>query len=141
MDEQFKVDVPRLVFFVDREIVPSSNPIEVWERILLEYGGDLETACRAAQCFKQSFLSKYYIHELVDINFIGSANGGENLLSHNNYTIKICPMSGHVTVTKDFVHSVVLDGDVFDIDYCVLTVTYDPHSDKEINYNWKYSLK
>lgn len=141
MDEQFKVDVPRLIFFVDEEWVPSSDPEEVWQRILTEYDNEVKVAESATKCFKQSFLSDYYIHELADINFVGSDEGSENLLSHNSYKVSINTMSGYITVTKDFIHSVVLDGDVYNIDYCVLTIVYDPYADKEISCNWHYTIE
>ena len=139
MDEQFIVDVPRLVFFVDEEWIPSSEPAEVWERLMVEYD-DTEVATSAAHCFKQSFLSDYYIHELTDIGFNGSEDGSENLLSHSNYKITLNTLSGFLTITKDFIYTVVLDGDVYNIDYCVLTVVYDPYIKKEVNCNWHYTI-
>ena len=140
MDEQFKLDVPRLACYVGNEWVPSSEPEEVWERLVTEYDGDKVVAESAAQCFKQSFLSDYYIHELTDIEFNGSGDGGENLLSHSNYKITLDTLSGFITITKDFIYTVVLDGDVYNFDYCVLTVVYDPYTRKEVNCNWHYTI-
>ena len=140
MDNQFKVDAPRLVFYVDEEWVPSTEPEEVWDRLMIEYDNDETVVIAASKCFKQSFLSDYYINEMTDINFDGSEDGGENLLSHNNYKVSLNTMCGFITVTKDFIHSVVLDGDMYNIDYCILTIVYDPYVDKEVSCNWHYTI-
>jgi hypothetical protein len=140
MDTQFKVDTPRITFFVDELWIPSSDPSEVWDQLILEYAGDMGVVTTASQCFKQSFLSDYYIHELTDIEFNGSGEGGENLLSHGNHKITLNTLSGLLTITKDFIYTIVLDGDVYNIDYCVLTIVYDPYIQKEVNCNWHYTI-
>lgn len=139
MDHQFCVDVPRIVFFVNSEWVPSSDPKEVWERLLLEYDGDVTVATAAAECFKQQFLSDYYINELHDINFY-TGDDRENLLSYRLYRITLNTTTGHLTVEKDFIRTVIVDGESYDIDYCLLTVVYDPFCQLEVNSRWMYTI-
>lgn len=140
MDEQFIIDVPRIVLFVDEEWIPSSEPQEVWDRLIAEYDGDMRVVQRAARCLKQCFLSDYYINEITDINFLGTDDGSENLLSHSIYKIVINSLSGQITITKDFIHSIIYDGEMYEMDYCILTVVYDPYVDKEISCNWNYTI-
>lgn len=137
MDHQFCVDVPRIVIFVDDEWLPSDNPREVWERLLLEYNGDVNVTAAAAECFKQQFLSEHYINELYEINFI---DGGETLLSHRLYRITLNTASGHLTIEKDFIRSLIIDGEFFNIDYCLLTVVFDPFLRHEVNIRWLYTI-
>lgn len=138
MDHQFCVDVPRIVFFVDSEWIPSSEPNEVWERLIEEYDGDILVVKNAAECFKQQFLSDYYIDELHDINF--DCDDTENLISHNRYRVTINSKTGYLTIEKDFVHSLVVEGDFYNIDYCILTVVFDPYLNKEVNHKWTYTI-
>lgn len=139
MDDQFKVDVPRLCVFIDYEWVPSSDPKEVWERIILEYNGEMDIVKRVSGCMKQQFLSDYYINEMTDLNF-NLCESDENLISHHKYNVTINTNTGFVTVEKDFIHTCITEGDAFDMDYCVLTVVYDPYNDKEISSKWLYTI-
>lgn len=134
------VDVPRMVVFISEEWIPSDKPQEVWDRLLDQYEGDVEVVERASKCFKQQFLADFYIDEVTDIGISGAANG-ENLVSHRKYRVTVNALTSLITIEKDFLHTIVLDGDFFTLDYCMLTVMYDPYTDTVPLLNWNYSMK
>jgi hypothetical protein len=134
MDGQFTVDVPRIVFFVDHEWVPTTEPAEVWDRLVQEYNGDKSVATHAAACFKQQFLAEHYISEVDDLN------GGEILTSHVRYRVTLNTSTGLLTIEKDFLHAVVLAGDLFNRDFCVLTIVFNPYTNREVHSKWVYTI-
>lgn len=134
MDYQFRVDVPRLVFFIGEEWVPTSDPVEVWERLMTELDGNLMVVKNAAKCFKQQFLSDYYISEVADFT------DGEALLSHRRHRITMDEHTKLIRVEKDFIYSLILDGENFNLDYCMLKILYDPYRNEEVDARWNYTM-
>lgn len=137
MDQQFRVDVPRLVFFIGEEWIPTSDPDEVWGRLLEEFDNNVVVATNASSCFKQQFLSNHYIHEIANFTAFTS---DEVLLSHRKYTVTMDEHTKLIKVEKDFVYSVVIDGDFFNLDYCMLKIIYDPYRDEEVDARWNYTM-
>lgn len=135
MDRQFDVDVPRVVFFIDDEYVPTKCPRLVFDRLVREFGGDERVACNVSNCFKQQFLSDHYIRETIGFC------ADENLLSHGTYSITLDKKTKTIRVDKDFIHSLIVDGDLFNLDYCVLRITFDPFKNVELGVEWDYTIK
>lgn len=134
MDHQFKVDVPRIVFFIGEEWIPTSDVNEVWERLSHELDGDLFVTSNAAKCFKQQFLSEYYISETF-----GFAEN-EVLLSHRRHRISMDEHTKLMRIEKDFIYALIIDGEKFVLDYCMLKILYDPYQDEEVDARWHYTM-
>jgi hypothetical protein len=134
MDNQFKVDVPRIVFFVGDEWIPTCNPQEVWDRLLLEFDNDEGVVENAANCFKQQFLSEHYINEVLHFS------NGEVLLSHRRHRIILDEHTKLLRVEKDFIFSVVFEDEDFNLDYCMLKILYDPFKNEQVDARWNYTL-
>lgn len=132
---QFNLDCPRMVIFIDEEWIPSSEPNEVWDRLVDVFGGDEIVAYRATHYCTQIPLATHYIQEVMDIQGI---HINEHLLSHNYHVVTINSLSKTMEIKKDFVQSYIFGGEDYQIDHCTLKINYDPKYDIEYNLKWNY---
>jgi hypothetical protein len=138
--KQFNVDVPRLKVFFGEEWFDSTDPDEVWERLLQTYSGNEEVTRKAAYYFTQQSLAQHYIEEAMEMLCTGNVQSDEHLLSHGYHTVVVDPVTGILEVTKDFIYTCIIDGESYDIDVVTLTLKYDPWADDEYPPDWRYTI-
>lgn len=131
---QFKIDVPRITFFVDDEWIPTSNPIEV-VTILKELYPNRYVRELAMKYFTQVPLAKHYKQQIQQFK-----STKEHLLSVGPHRIRISRDDGIINVTKQFQYAYIVNGEPYDIDLVNLTISYDPKKDLEIDITWDYTI-
>ena len=132
---QFNLDCPRMVIFIDEEWIPSSEPSEVWTRLLEVFDNDETIAFCAAKYCTQIPLANHYIQEVIDMHMF---HVDEHLLSHNYHVVVINSTTKLLEVKKDFVQSYIKDGEEYQMDYCNLKIIYNPADDNELSVTWNY---
>lgn len=131
---QFYLDCHRMTIYIDEEWIPSSEPKKVWERLLEVFDNDELIVFRVGKYCTQIPLAKHYIQKAIDIK---QCHSDEHLLSSDNHIICVDTVKRNLQVKKNFVQSYISDGEEYELDYCQLSIVYDPIKDIEISVTWK----
>lgn len=131
---QFFLDIGRMEIFFDGTRVCTRDPDEFWRMLLRAHGMNPVTALRTAHYFTQECLSTPYVCAARTLP------PDEHLLSGGAHRVYLQTMRGCVRVEKEFRHALIVDGEDYTIDYCTLTLTYDPWSDALLGAHWSFDF-
>lgn len=140
MNNQFKVDVPRIELYINNNIKPvnTQNPERVWETLFEFLDKDKEAMRKLSYYCTQACLGDMYIDETFMLE------EGETILSSPKHTVVITIKNKHnwmVEVARDFRLAYLSEtcGETWDLDMVKFKITYN-FSTNEERTNIDYTL-
>lgn len=130
---QFNVDCHRVRIFIDDELIEPSTPPNKVRALIFEIFGPVTD--RVVRYCTQIPLAKHYIEKVTDMQ---SKHVNEHLLSDSDHKVIIHRDMKMVTIKKNFIQSYIDEGENYDIDYCQLTILYNPILDEEVSVSWDF---
>ena len=128
-----------LTLFLDDEwiIIPSNNhPEELWEKLVSYFRGNKKYAYRASKYCTQIPLANAYINKVCTFK-----SHDEHLLNGETHHVTIDSLSKLVYVKKSFTKGLVLEGNLYVLDYCDLNIVFDPIRNMEIEVKWEHVIE